>query len=113
MPTIRRQEIRSDGFLIETAEFGTLECSLSVSGTQYTLTVRKNGVQTHQTTLTNPTVADMEAWARTAIDATVAVNTKGGLVAGVHFAWHVFNRNPLTIQIRTSNTTIPANWWQE
>jgi len=109
MPAIRRQEILADGFLIETTEFGVLQVSIIKSGSQYTLTVRRDGGITRQVVVASPTLAQVESSISTELD--TRVRTTGGRLA-VNIGFHLVTLDPLVLQIQSSNDPLPANWWQ-
>lgn len=117
MPAIRSQTVLSDGFEIETIEFGKRRITfVELPGNDVTLTAYLNDVQAHQETLSNPSLTDIYTWVGTWLFPGSAISVDGKTLnvgnGALYVSWHVVQRNPLQLMILCSNRPPFGNWWQ-
>lgn len=115
MPNIRAQAELSDGFWVDTTDFGKREVRfLSLGGNDWRLWAYIDDVLNHQEDLSNPSLPEIYDWVSTyAFDgAPVQADGKTILMGGLYFSWHKVTNNPLVFRILSGNAPPPDNWWQ-
>lgn len=116
MPAIRGQTVLTDGFEIETVEYGKRKVTfLELGGNNVQLFAYLNDILSATTTLSNPSLTQIYTWVGANLfpGAPLSADGKTITVDGkLYVSWHVIQRNPLQLKLLTSNDPPPANWWQ-
>lgn len=118
MPNIRGQTILSDGWEVDTTDYGKRRVALlALGGNDWRLTFYWDDVQINQQTLNNPSVAQVLTAVFAGLFPGAPVSGDGKTVTvdvSLRVSLHIFSLNPLTFALRTDGpgSVIPANWWQ-
>lgn len=117
MPAIRGQTVLTDGYEIETIEFGKRRIQFEeLGGNDVRLTVYLNDIQVKQETLNNPSLTTLYTWVGTWMFPGSPISVDGKTMdvgnGSLYVSWHVVQRNPLDLRLMTSNSLPPSNWWQ-
>lgn len=117
MPAIRGQTVLTDGYEIETVEFGKRRIRFEeLGGNDVRLTVYLNDIQVKQETLNNPSLTTLYAWVGTWMFPGAAISVDGKTMnvdgGSLFVSWHLIQRNPLQLKLMCSNSAPPSDWWQ-
>jgi len=117
MPAIRGQTILADGYELDTVEFGKRRIAfLELGGNDVRLTAFVDDVQVFTEDLSNPSIPDLYTWVGANMFPGSDISADGKTMnvdnGSLYVSWHLIQRNPLQLNIMTSNAPPPANWWQ-
>jgi len=117
VPAIRGQTILADGYELDTVEFGKRRIAfLELGGNDVRLTAFVDDVQTNTEDLVNPSIDDLYAWVGAEMFPGSDISADGKTMnvdnGSLYVSWHVIQRNPLQLNLMSSNDPPPANWWQ-
>jgi len=117
MPAIRGQTILADGYELDTVEYGKRRIAfLELGGNDVRLTAFLDDVQVFTEDLSNPSIPDLYTWVGANMFPGSAISADGKTMnvgnGSLYASWHLVQRNPLQLNIMTSNAPPPANWWQ-
>lgn len=118
MPAIRSQTVLSDGYELDTNEYGKRRIQFEeLGGNQVRLTAYVDDVQSAQTTLANPSLIDIYTWVGQQMFPGASISVDGKTMnvgnGSLYVSWHVIQRNPLQLNLLVSNDLPPDNWWQQ
>lgn len=115
MPAIRSQTVLTDGFEIETVEFGKRKVTfLELGGNAVQLTAYLDDIQVAQQTLNNPSLTDIYTWVANNLFPGASVSVDGKVITvneEFYVAWHLIQRNPLALLLYCGDDPPPSNWW--
>lgn len=114
MPNIRGQTVLSDGWEVDTTDHGKRRVRYEeLGGNDLRLTFFLNDVQVSQQTLNNPSLTTIYTTVAAGIfpGSQTANAGKTIIVDGtLHISINIIQRNPLLLNIVTSNGMPPAGW---
>lgn len=114
MPNIRGQTVLSDGWEVDTTDYGKRRVRYEeLGGNDLRLTFWLNDVQVSQQTLNNPSLTTIYTTVAAGLfpGSTTANIGKTIIVDGtLHISVNIITRNPLVLNIFTSNGMPPAGW---
>ncbi len=117
MPAIRGQTVLTDGYEIETIEFGPRRIKFEeLGGNDVRLTVYLDDAQVAQTTLNNPSLTELYTWVGENLFPGSVLSGDGKTMnvddGSLFVSFHIIQRNPLQLKLMTSNDAPPSDWWQ-
>lgn len=117
MPAIRSQTILTDGWEVETIEYGKRKVIYTeLGGNNLRLTFYLDDIQIAQNDYNNPSLTEIYTAVRDGMFPGATISADGKTITvdeKLYVSWHLVQRNPLQLKILTSNDPPPANWWQQ
>lgn len=116
MPNIRGQAVLSDGWEVDTTEYGKRRVRYEeLGGNDLRLTFFLNDVQVSQQTLNNPSLTTIYTTVAAGMFPGATLSADGKTITvdeKFYVSWHLVQRNPLQLELLCSNAAPPADWWQ-
>lgn len=115
MPAIRGSRELTDGFEVDSIEYGKRRIAfLELGGNDLRLTAYYNDVQAWTEDLSNPSLPTIYSKVRDALFPGAPISADGKVIevnGTFYVAWHLKQRNPLAILLYCGDGPPPDGWW--